>query len=453
MMNLEFLETVNLTALAAAFWRHLMEPKVFPHNLELEKQILSSCLGMDDAAYDLIKPGHFYATPHQHLFEAMQGLNSRKEPVEVPLILGEYRTIGKPAKPMLISELLEYPPSADIETSCQKLIGYYRLRETISVCHAATKRSLSGGPDDSSSISAYLRSQLERIDDGAGSQWVRLSDVVTECIDRAEDLRQHGGITGVPSGFRDLDWYTCGFQGGDLIILAARPGMGKTAFALNAIGHAAEMGNRSGFLSLEMARQQVGNRFLSMRSSINALKFRSGRFIPEDWTKMTDAAGAMHQWGVWIDDHPRAHYKDVHRKAREVINRHGAQALWIDYLGFLDGEKDHGKVEEVQSITRALKQTAKEFNIPIVLICQLSRKCEDRPNKRPILSDLRDSGAIEQDADCVLFLYRDDYYKQDSKDKGIVEVSISKQRNGPTGTVKLLWQDEFTRFQDLAREA
>ena len=430
-----------------------MEPKVFPNNIDLERQILSSCLGMDDTAYDLLKPVHFYNTAHQHLFEAMQNLSSRKEPVEASLILGEFKSMAKPAKPELILELFEYPPSAAIETSCHKLIGYYRLRETISVCYAATKRALNGGPDDCSSISSYLRTQLERIDAGAGSQWVHLNDIVSECIDKAEDLRQHGGITGVPSGFRDLDWYTCGFQGGDLIILAARPGMGKTAFAINAIGHAAEAGFKSGFLSLEMARQQVGNRFLSMRSSINALKFRSGRFIPEDWDKMTDAAGAMQPWGVWIDDHPRAHFKDVHRKSRDVINRHGAQALWIDYLGFMEGDKDHGKVEEVQSITRALKQTAKEFNIPIVLICQLSRKCEERPNKRPILSDLRDSGAIEQDADCVMFLYRDDYYKPDSKDKGIVEVSISKQRNGPTGTAKLFWQAEYTRFQNMAKEA
>lgn len=429
-----------------------MEPKTFPHNVDLEKQILSSCLAMDEAAFEAIKPFHFYISQHEILFQAMQSLNSRKEPVDVSLILGELRSMGKSVSTELISDLLEYPPSTDIETACHKLGGYYRLRETIRACHAASKRAMAGGPDDSSSVLSYMRCEVDRIEEGAGSQWCHLRDVVAECIDSAEKLRQHGGITGVPSGFRDLDWYTCGFQGGDLVILAARPGMGKTAFAVNAIGNAAEKFHRSGFLSLEMAKQQVGNRFLSMRSSINALKFRSGRFIPEDWMKMTDAAGVMHSWGVWIDDHPRAHYKDVHRKAREAINRHGAQALWIDYLGFLEGERDNGKVEEVQSITRALKQTAKEFNIPIILICQLSRKCEERPNKRPILSDLRDSGAIEQDADVVLFLYRDDYYKPESKDKGIVEVSISKQRNGPTGTVKLLWQEEYTRFQSLARE-
>jgi replicative DNA helicase len=293
---------------------------------------------------------------------------------------------------------------------------------------------------------------MNRIDSGSGSDWCQLNDVITNCMDSAEELAKKGGITGVPTGFRDLDWYTSGFQGGDLVILAARPGMGKTAFAINSINNSAKQGFKAGFLSLEMVAQQVGNRFLSITSNINALKFRSGRFLPDDWEKMVSAAELLSTHGVWIDDHPRASYQDIHSKCKVLLSRHHANALWIDYLGFIDGDKDQNKVAEIQSITRALKQSAKEFNIPIVLICQLSRECEKRPNKRPILSDLRDSGAIEQDADVVLFLYREDYYKPDSKDKGVVEVSISKQRNGPTGTIKLQWQEEYTSFHNLAKE-
>ena len=430
-----------------------MEIKTMPNSIDLEKQVLSACFIGDESCFDTIKPEHFYNTSNQNLFAAMKGLIGRQEPLEVALVAGELKSMSKTVAPQWILEILDYPPATDPKVSAEKIIGYYQLREMIKSCHAATKRALNAGPDDAGSVSGYMKSELERIDAGSGSDWLHLDTIVTECIDQAEELAKRGGITGVPSGFRDLDWYTCGWQPGDLIILAARPGMGKTAFAINAIHHAASKGFKAGFLSLEMVRQQVGNRFLSIASNINALKFRSGRFLPNDWEKMVDAAEVLSKHGVWIDDNPRASYQDVHSKAKILLNRHNANALWIDYLGFLDGDKDQNKVAEIQSITRALKQTAKEFRIPIVLICQLSRECEKRPNKRPILSDLRDSGAIEQDADAVLFLYRDDYYKPDSKDNGIVEVSISKQRNGPTGTIKLQWQEEYTAFHNLAKEA
>jgi replicative DNA helicase len=190
-----------------------------------------------------------------------------------------------------------------------------------------------------------------------------------------------------------------------------------------------------------------------VRSSINAIKFRSGRFIPDDWDRMVSAAAELSQFGVWIDDTPRANYKDVAGKCKALVEHHGAKAVWIDYLGFLEGDKKDSRVQEIESITRALKQTAKDLSIPIILLCQLSRKCEERINKRPILSDLRDSGAIEQDADLVIFLYRDSYYNHDCKNPMITELLISKQRNGPTGIVKLLWQDQFTRFQSVEREA
>jgi replicative DNA helicase len=426
-----------------------METKVMPNNLDLERQVLASCFIGDTSCFDTLKPEHFYNGSNQIIFNAMQSLVKRNEPLEVPLVAGELKTMGKVINPQWIADILDYPPTS---VSSRKIIGYYQLRETIKACHACTKRALNAGPDDASSVSGYIKSEMNRIDSGSGSDWCQLNDVITNCMDSAEELAKKGGITGVPTGFRDLDWYTSGFQGGDLVILAARPGMGKTAFAINSINNSAKQGFKAGFLSLEMVAQQVGNRFLSITSNINALKFRSGRFLPDDWEKMVSAAELLSTHGVWIDDHPRASYQDIHSKCKVLLSRHHANALWIDYLGFIDGDKDQNKVAEIQSITRALKQSAKEFNIPIVLICQLSRECEKRPNKRPILSDLRDSGAIEQDADVVLFLYREDYYKPDSKDKGVVEVSISKQRNGPTGTIKLQWQEEYTSFHNLAKE-
>jgi replicative DNA helicase len=429
----------------------MLESKVIPNNIDLEKQILSACFMGDTSAFEILKPEHFYHTNNNSLFESMQSLTKRLEPVEVSLVLGELKSQGKPMLAHWVEEILEYPPAIDTNVSSKKLIGYYQLRETVKICYAATKRALNVGPDDFGDVSGYIKNEMERIDAGSGSEWCHLNDIITNCMDKAEELAKRGGITGVPSGFRDLDWYTCGFQPGDLVILAARPGMGKTAFAINSINNGAKCGFKSGFLSLEMVAQQVGNRFLSITSNINALKFRSGRFIPDDWEKMVFAAEELSRHGIWVDDNPRASYHDIHSKCKTLLTRHKASSLWIDYLGFIDGDKDQNKVAEIQSITRALKQTAKEFSIPIVLICQLSRECEKRPNKRPILADLRDSGAIEQDADVVLFLYRDDYYKPDSKDKGVVELSISKQRNGPTGTITLQWQEEYTRFNNLEK--
>ena len=430
-----------------------MEINKLPYDIDMERQVLSALFITDADCFDTLRPEHFYRTDHAHIYQAMQSLHHRQEPIESTLVIGELKSLGHPIYSQAILDILSYPPSADIAASSRKITGYYQLRELYKACHATQKRALAAGPDDVPDVLSYLQCEMQRVDFGTGSAWCHISDIIDECMEKAEELAKRGGITGVPSGFRDLDWYTSGFQPGDLAILAARPSMGKTAFAMNSIANAAEKGFKSGFLSLEMSKHQVGNRFISMRSSINALKFRSGRFVPQDWDRMVSTQELLSKWGVWIDDHPRASYQDVHSKCRALLQKHGASALWIDYLGFLDGDKDANKVQEIQSITRALKATAKEFSIPIVLVAQLSRECEKRPNKRPILSDLRDSGAIEQDADLVLFLYRDDYYKPESKEPGITEVSISKQRNGPTGTIKLLWQDEYTRFQNIAKEA
>jgi replicative DNA helicase len=424
-----------------------------PHNLEIEESLLAAFLLFSDEGFDILKPEHFYGTNNSEIFSAMSALRSRLEPLEATLVLGELKSRKKdPAEyTALVGRLLDTPLSTDPVVYAEKLVGLYQLREYIKIANAATKRAMSASPDEAPSVAAYLQAEIARIECGRSSTWKHLGDVVGECMDIAEEMAKRGGLTGVTSGFRDLDWYTCGFQPGDLVILAARPGMGKTAFAVNSIGHAARAGQPSGILSLEMERHQVGNRFLSCRSSINAIKFRSGRFIPDDWDRMVSAAGELSQYGVWIDDTPRANYKDVARKCKALVQRQHARIVWIDYLGFLEGDKQDGKVQEIESITRALKQTAKDLCIPIVLLCQLSRKCEERPNKRPILSDLRDSGAIEQDADVVMFLYRESYYRPECKDPLITELSISKQRNGPTGIIQLLWQEEFTRFQNLEK--
>jgi len=274
-----------------------------------------------------------------------------------------------------------------------------------------------------------------------------------ECMDHCEEISKSNSLTGVPSGFSKLDFYTAGFQPGDLIVLAARPGCGKTAFAVNAAKNSARTGHKNLIQSLEMERVSIGNRFLAVMSRVNSLKFRSGRFGMDDWERLTDAAGGLAELPIWVDDSPRVTVQEIQKSARAMRIKNGLDILWIDYLGFVDGDKSsRSKVQEIESITRALKALGKELCIPVVLISQLNRDCERRDNKRPVLSDLRDSGALEQDADMVLFLYRDSKYNKDTEDKGIVECEIAKQRNGPEARVKLRWTEEFTRFDNLELE-
>lgn len=421
-----------------------------PSSFDIETSLLVSALvDQDFDAWDIIKPEYFYNRRHMAIFAGMLNLHKRNEPIEVALLCSEIK--ADPDMKHHLSEILENPPTVSVKSYAQKLKQYWQIRQFLMVGVAVQKKCFDILPDDVDEIETFISNEIDRIGAGCSGGWTHIQDIMIECVEQAEELNKRGGITGVPSGYKDLDFFTCGFHSGDLVIIAGRPGMGKTAFGCNTLANAAFKGFKGGLISLEMVRGQVGNRFLAMDSMIDALKFRSGRFSNEDWDHLHASASNLSRFGLWVDDAPRASYQDCERKIRELVRHHGGQIAVIDYLGFMDGDKSSNKVAEIQSITRALKAQAKEFKIPIILICQLSRECEKRPNKRPILSDLRDSGAIEQDADMVLFLYRDDYYQQNSKDSGIVEVSIAKQRNGPTGTIKLQWQERFTRFNNLER--
>jgi replicative DNA helicase len=273
-----------------------------------------------------------------------------------------------------------------------------------------------------------------------------------ECVERCEELQDKGGITGVPTGYIDLDALLCGFQGGDLILLAGRPSMGKTALMNCAAVNAAERGFPSAICQLEMTNIQTGNRLLALNGKVNSMKFRSGKFSNEDWFKIQSTASKLSGYKIYVDDSAVSNYQEIQKKARYAVKNYDIKILFIDYLGFIDGEKDQGKVNEIQTISRGLKATAKELNIPVILLCQLNRSLEQRPNKRPILSDLRDSGALEQDADVVLFIYRDEVYNKESEFQGVAEINVAKQRNGPTGIIRLAWLPAFTKFENLVRE-
>jgi replicative DNA helicase len=426
--------------------------RVQPQNIELEISLLNTLIfEQDTEILDTLRQEHFYRTAHQKIFKACKVTHSKENTLDIQLIKSE---LGADCDISLLGKISESPPAINAESYCKRLISLFKLRKLIELSNAVSKRSYSAKDDEAESVVDFVACELSKISDGIGGGWCGMQDVISECIDHCEKIQKKQGITGVPSGFADLDYYTAGFHHGDLVIIAARPGCGKTAFVINSSKNSARSGYNNGFQSLEMSKVPIGNRFLSVVSRVNSLKFRSGRFTDNDWDLITGAADKLTALPIWIDDRPRASIKDIQKNARALKSKHGLDILWIDYLGFVEGDKSsRSKVIEVETITRGCKELAKELQIPVVLLSQLNRECEKRDNKRPQLSDLRDSGAIEQDADLVLFLYRDEkYYPETTQDKGIVEVEISKQRNGPTGRVKLKWQEEYTRMDSLQHE-
>lgn len=428
--------------------------RIPPHDIDIERSILSGIIYSSDyEAFNFLRPENFYKTAHAKIYQHCQKVYSSELAVDPRLLASSFSDISEIGGVSYLASLADDPPPTNSEAFCRKLVALYQLRRLIEISNATTKRAFSSRADEVGQVLQYLTAEVVKLSMGsASSDWVKLSEIIPECIDRAERAHKKQGITGVPSGFADIDTLTAGFQPGDLILLAARPGCGKTAFAVNSSIKSSKAGFKNAFQSLEMGRTSIGNRYLSIVSRVNLLKFRSGMFTDSDWEKLGSSAEELFHSPIWIDDRPRANTMDIARGARGLKMREGLDILWIDYLGFIDGDKSsRSKVQEIESISRAMKELAKELLIPVVLICQLNRECEKRENKRPILSDLRDSGALEQDADLVLFLYRDSKYNQHSQDQGVIECEIAKQRNGPEGLVRLCWTEDFARFDNLER--
>jgi len=430
--------------------------QIVPQNLELEQSILNDCLYKpSEIVFDILDSSDFYKTAHQKIFSAIKELYNNREPIDiiaVKTLLSDKQQIEEVGGAIYLGQLLEIPLPTNTEYSANKLKKYSQLRRLIKIGNATSKRAFQGDTNEVENIIDYIQNEILNLGISRIGDWKPIGDIVVDCIDHIEKISERGGITGIPSGFTDLDVVTCGFQPGDLILLAGRPSMGKTAFVDCCVVNAAKEGFKSGICSLEMANIQIGTRFISSESKINSMRFRSGKFDNDHWKTIHNVGARISKLPIWIDDTPRASYQDIQRKARYAKKNFGIDSLWIDYLGFIDGDKENGRVMEIQSISRGLKALAKELFIPIILVCQLSRECEKRPNKRPILSDLRESGALEQDADVVCFLYRDEVYNKDDKqNKGIAELNIAKQRSGPTDMINLAWIESTTRFENLIR--
>lgn len=434
--------------------------KVPPHSLEAEQSVLGSMLLEREAiitGVEYLKPEDFYREHHQKIFRAMVDLSDRGEPVDLVTLSEELRqrnhleVVGGASYLTKIVDIV--PTAANVSSYAAIVKEKAVLRQLISASSKITSRCYDGGEDLEEILDESEKLIFQVANQGAQKSYVVIKDILMETFERIEYLYEHKkGITGIPTGFKDLDNITSGFQNSDVIIVAARPGMGKTTLALNMAQH---IGTREklpvAIFSLEMSKEQLVMRMLCAQAGIDAHRLRRGFLTGDDWPKLVRAVGPLAEAPIYIDDTPAISVMEIRAKARRLMAEHGLSIIFIDYLQLM---RAHGRQEnrqqEISFISRSLKALAKELNVPVVALSQLSRAVETRNDKRPILSDLLESGGIEANADLVAFIYRDDYYHQDSQEKNIAEIIIAKQRNGPIDTVRLYFQDSFTRFQNIA---
>ncbi len=435
--------------------------RILPHSIEAEQSVIGSMIMDREAivvASELISGEDFYNKQYGILFETMIELNEQGNPVD--LVTLQNRLKEKDVPPEVSS--LEFvrdlitavPTSANIKyyanivaekATLRKLI---RLNEEIANTCYAGKESLEFILEDTEKRVFQLVQKRNTGD------FVPIRQVVMNAMDKIEtSAKNKGSVTGIPTGFTDLDYRTAGMQPSDLVLIAARPSMGKTAFVLNIAENVAFKQNKCvAIFSLEMSKEQLVNRMFSLESSVDAQKLRTGQLNDQEWERLIESAGVIGRSHLIIDDTPGISISELRSKCRKFKLEHNLSMIIIDYLQLMSGSgKSDSRQQEISDISRSLKAVARELSVPVLALSQLSRAVEQRPDHRPMLSDLRESGAIEQDADVVMFIYRDDYYNHDTEKKGVSEIIIAKQRNGPIGTVELAWLPEYTKFANLER--
>jgi replicative DNA helicase len=438
--------------------------RTLPHNLEAEKCVLGAILINNHAfnqAAEVIDAQDFFRDAHRRIFEKMVWLTDRNQPVDLVTLKdeliksGDLDEVGGPA---YISALTDgVPRSANVEHYAKIVKERSTHRRMIQVANDVLGRAYEADEDADDLLDYAEKSIFQIAEHRLRSGFVRVSELVDGGYQLIEQLQQHRGmVTGVPSGFVDLDELTSGFQKSDLIIVAARPAMGKTSFVLNMAMHCGiEAGKTVGIFSLEMSKEQLFMRMITAEARVDAHRFRGGFLGEQDYARLVDAFARMLEAKVFIDDSPGISILEMRAKARRLKLEHGLDMLVIDYLQLMQGRgRFDNRQQELAAISRALKILAKELNIPILALSQLSRATESRGDHRPQLSDLRESGALEQDADIVLFIFREEMYPVEGERKpeteGTAEIIVGKQRNGPTGTVRLAFLKQYTRFENLA---
>ncbi|MBQ9885380.1 MAG: replicative DNA helicase [Lachnospiraceae bacterium] len=437
--------------------------RVLPHSIEAEQSVIGSMLMDRDAivtASEQLSAEDFYHQQYGVMFEAMTELYSEGKPVDLVTLQDRLnkKNIASEALSMeAISTLVNnVPTSANIKQYARIVYEKSMLRKLIKINEEIENECYLGKEKMDDIMELTEKKVFGLLRDRSSGDFVPVSKIALDVLERIEAASKNNSpVTGIPTGFTDLDYKTSGLQPSDLILIAARPSMGKTAFVLNIAQYVTLKKNfTTAIFSLEMSKEQLVNRLFSMESYVDAQKLRTGNLTGTDWDKLVESVGIIGNSNLIIDDTPGISVAELRSKCRKFKLEKGLDLVIIDYLQLMSAGRrsSENRQQEISEISRSLKSLAREIKAPVIALSQLSRAVESRPDKRPMLSDLRESGAIEQDADVVMFIYRDDYYNKDSENKNMAEIIIAKQRNGPIGTVNLVWLKEFTKFANAEKE-
>ena len=434
--------------------------RVMPNSLEAEQSVIGSMIMDKDAivtAMEMLHKDDFYHQQYGILFEAMVELYSSNQPVDLVTLQNKLKEKDVPKEVSSLEFVRDLvtavPTSANIKYYATIVSENAVKRRLIRITEGIENECYAGKESLESVLDKTEKDVFALLSSRSGGDFVPIRQVVMNALEKIEKASKLSGtVTGIPTGFIDLDYRTAGLQPSDLILVAARPSMGKTAFVLNIAQYVAFHEAKSvAIFSLEMSKEQLVNRLFSLESRVDAQALRTGNLSDADWEKLVEGAGIIGDSKLIIDDTPGISISELRSKCRKYKLEQGLDIIIIDYLQLMtgSGRGTESRQQEISDISRSLKSLARELNVPVVALSQLSRAVEQRPDHRPMMSDLRESGAIEQDADVVMFIYRDDYYNKDTELKGISEIIIAKQRNGPIGTVNLAWLPEYTKFANL----
>ena len=436
--------------------------KVLPYDVDAEQAVLGSMLTDKDAvmsAMETLKADAFYREDNKAIYEAMQNLYGKAEPIDLITLKEELVQLGKldliGGIEYIVSLQDKVPTTANVQKYIKIVEEKYTLRNLIKTANEIIDLGYDQTQDISDIMDMSEKKIFNIMQNNSQNAYAPIKDVLVDSFTKLEELynrKEH--VTGVPTGYVDLDNKTAGLHGSELILVAGRPAMGKTAFGLNIATYAALKANIPvAIFSLEMSKEQLANRMLCIESMVPSDRVRTGKLDDEDWVKLASTIGPLSDSGIYIDDTPGISVTEIRTKCRKLKMEKNIGLVLIDYLQLISSSNKRAgsREQEISEISRSLKILAKELDIPVIALSQLSRAVEQRPDHRPMLSDLRESGAIEQDADIVMFLYRDDYYNPETDKKNVAEVIIAKQRGGSTGTVELLWLSDYTKFVNLEK--
>ena len=436
--------------------------RVLPHSIEAEQSVIGAMI-MDREAItvtsEIISGDDFYSRQYGVVFDAMVELNDEGKPVDVVTLSDKLKEKDVPPEVSsleFLKDLLNANfTSANVRYYANIVAEKATLRKLIRLNEEIANACYTGKESLETILEDTEKRVFELVQKRNTGEFVPIRQVVMNALDKIEQAsKNNGNVTGLATGFLDLDFRTAGMQPSDLILVAARPSMGKTAFVLNIAEHMAFKENYTvAIFSLEMSKEQLVNRLFSLESRVDSQHLRTGNLSDAEWEKLIESAGVIGKSNLIIDDTPGISISELRSKCRKYKLEHDLKIIIIDYLQLMSGSGrgSESRQQEISDISRSLKALARELHVPVIALSQLSRAVEQRPDHRPMLSDLRESGAIEQDADVVMFIYRDDYYNHDTEKKGIAEIIIAKQRNGPIGTVELVWLPDYTKFANLER--